>query len=57
MAVDDGGVARKTRADKVAATRVKAATDAEANAGRDKCVSLGPSAFSVFKACQSYFGR
>jgi hypothetical protein len=31
--------ARKTRADKVAAMRVKAATDAEANAGRGKCVS------------------
>jgi hypothetical protein len=32
-------VARKTMADQVAVIRVKAATDAEANAGRGKCVS------------------
>jgi hypothetical protein len=31
-------VAKKTRADQFAAMRVTAASDAEANAGRDKCV-------------------
>jgi hypothetical protein len=30
---------KKTRADEVAAMRVTAATDAEANSGRKKCVS------------------
>jgi hypothetical protein len=34
----DTRVARKTRADQVAAMRVKAATDAKANPGRDMCV-------------------
>ena len=36
---NDKRVARKTMADQAAAIRVKAATDAEANAGRGKCVS------------------
>jgi hypothetical protein len=35
----DKRVAKNTKADQVSAMRVKAATDAEANAGRDKCVS------------------